>query len=364
MNIPRDKTVDSSLMLLLQGYRFLPSRFQKHQSDIFETRLMLQRVICDRGKDAAEMFYEPDRFTRHGALPPHTVRLLLDKGSVQMQEDEDHRYRKAMFMQLMTREHIEDLLQITSDEWRAGIEEWSRRSEVGLLDEVELLLCRAACAWAGVPLDEHAARTHTSEFSAMVTGARGVGPRTWKALFLRQRTERWVQGVIREIREGKRQPPESSAAYVIATPRDLSGELLPVEVAAVELINIFRPTVAVARFIAFAAHALYHYPESRRYIDSAIDAEAELFVQEVRRFYPFFPFIGGRVREPFDWHGHHLESGTWVMLDVYGTDRDQRLWTNPGAFQPERFRDWDGSAFNFIPQGGGNHFTTHRCAGE
>lgn len=212
MDIPRDETADRALMLLLQGYRFLPSRFLGHRSDIFETRLMLQRVICVRGKDAAEMFYQPGRFTRQGALPPQTLRLLQDTGSVAMQNGKAHRHRKAMFMQLMTRERIEDLLRITSDEWRSRIEEWSTRSDIVLLDEVELLLCRAVCAWAGVPLNEHEVQTRTSKFSAMITGAGGVGPTTWKALFLRQRTERWVRSVIREIREGKREPPESSAA--------------------------------------------------------------------------------------------------------------------------------------------------------
>lgn len=27
-------------------------------------------------------------------------------------------------------------------------------------------------------------------------------------------------------------------------------------------------------------------------------------------------------------------------------------------------REWNGSAFNFIPQGAGDHDVTHRCAGE
>lgn len=31
---------------------------------------------------------------------------------------------------------------------------------------------------------------------------------------------------------------------------------------------------------------------------------------------------------------------------------------------PQRFRGWDGDAFSFIPQGGGDHHTGHRCAGE
>lgn len=33
-------------------------------------------------------------------------------------------------------------------------------------------------------------------------------------------------------------------------------------------------------------------------------------------------------------------------------------------FRPERFRHWDGSPFNFIPQGGGEHYVNHRGPGE
>lgn len=154
MTLPGDSALDRSVMLLLQGYQFLPNRFGKHQSDIFETRLMLRRAVCVRGEGAAEMFYQPGRFTQHGALPPQTLRLLLDKGSVQMQEGDDHRHRKAMFMQLMTPERIDELLRITGDEWQLRAREWSTRGEIVLFDEVEQLLCRAVCAWAGVPLSE------------------------------------------------------------------------------------------------------------------------------------------------------------------------------------------------------------------
>jgi fatty-acid peroxygenase len=36
----------------------------------------------------------------------------------------------------------------------------------------------------------------------------------------------------------------------------------------------------------------------------------------------------------------------------------------PGSVQAERFREWDGSAFDLIPQGGGDRHEGHRCAGE
>ena len=89
-----------------------------------------------------------------------------------------------------------------------------------------------------------------------------------------------------------------------------------------------------------------------------------MFVQEVRRFYPFFPLVGGRVMEPFEWRGHRFGRNDWVLLDLYGTNHDPRTWKDPGRFDPERFVGWDGSPFNFIPQGGGDFGRDHRCAGE
>jgi fatty-acid peroxygenase len=32
-------------------------------------------------------------------------------------------------------------------------------------------------------------------------------------------------------------------------------------------------------------------------------------VQEVRRFYPFFPFVSGRVLTEFAWRGHRFARG-------------------------------------------------------
>jgi fatty-acid peroxygenase len=53
------------------------------------------------GEDAARMFYTPDRFTRVGAMPIITAKLLQDFGSVQMLDGAPFRHRKSMFMTLV-----------------------------------------------------------------------------------------------------------------------------------------------------------------------------------------------------------------------------------------------------------------------
>ena len=364
MQIPRDDSFDSSLALLREGYGFVSNRCGRYGTDVFQTRLMLRRAFCARGEDAARMFYHPDRFTRHRALPPMTLRLLPDFGSAVLLDGEAHRWRKQLLLSLMTRAAIQRLVELVSARWHARIGEWETRERVVLLQEAQEILCGAVYEWAGIPLAEAQVPQRTRELAAMTEGAGAVGPRALRGLILRARAERWIRRIVRRVRAGALTPAPGSPLEALAWHRDLQGALLSEEVATVEMINLLRPTVSIAWFVTFAAVALHEHPESARTIASGDEDYLEWFVHEVRRFYPLFPLVAGRARSPFDWRGHRFERGTWVILDLYGTNHDPGTWATPERFQPERFRDWNGSAFNFIPQGAGDHALTHRCAGE
>ncbi|MFW5640009.1 MAG: cytochrome P450 [Thermodesulfobacteriota bacterium] len=362
--IPQEDTWDSTPAFFSEGYRFISNRCARMNTDVFDTRIMFKKATCVTGEDAARMFYHPDRFTRQGAIPPTTVKLLQDKGSVQTLSGNLHRHRKKMFMSLMSTESIQRLVRITEAEWHQKLKKWEGMDRVVLHPEVQEILTRSVCRWAGIPLSDSDAKKRTHEFAAMIEGAGTVGPRNWLGLVLRARSERWGRGFIRGVRKQKVKVLEGSAADVTAWYRNPEGDLLDDKVAAVELINFLRPTVAVARYIAFAALALHQHPDWRRKLQSGADDDLEMFAQEVRRFYPYFPAVAGRVQIPFTWRGRGFKKGDWIMLDLYGTNRDPRSWKAPDTFDPERFRKWDESPFNFIPQGAGNHDDTHRCPGE
>ncbi len=363
-SIPRASGIDNSIPLLREGYTFISNRCDALDTDIFRTRLMGRRVTCVRGASAAEMFYHPDRFTRRRALPPTTIALLQDFGSVMLLDGDAHRHRKAMFMDMMTPDRLERLTAIADEEWRAGLARWQRRPSIVLFDEARDLLCRTVCRWAGAPLSERDARARSRELGSLVDGAGSPGPRNWWGQLQRRRVERWAQAVITQARAGEIHAPEDSAVSRISQHRTLDGKLLDVDTAAVELINILRPIVAVTRYLVFEAVAMHEHPEAREFVRSGSAAEVESFVHEVRRFYPFFPFIGGRARQPIEWEGHRFKEGDWVILDLYGTLHEARLWKDPQVFRPERFIDWQESPYTLIPQGGGDHHTTHRCPGE
>ncbi|GJE03779.1 cytochrome P450 [Methylobacterium isbiliense] len=362
--IPRDRAPDSTLALLREGYAFIPGRCRAYGSDLFATRLMLTRAICMTGAEAAARFYEPDRFTRRHALPRASFALIQDQGSVMVLDGEAHRWRKAMFLSLMAPAALERLAEATARHWRARARAWAAQERVVLLDEAHVPLTAAVCEWAGLPLTAAEAEARAREFLAMIDGTGSVGPRNWRGHRLRARTERWAREAIAHVREGRREAPPGSAVHVIAHHRDPEGRPLDLTVAGVELINVLRPTVANARYLVFAAHALHLHPETRETLRAGDEADLTHFVHEVRRFYPFIPFIGGRVLAPFEFQGHRFARNDWVLMDLYGTNRDPRLWEAPERFRPERFRAWSGDPNTLIPQGGGAHETGHRCPGE
>ena len=229
---------------------------------------------------------------------------------------------------------------------------------------VEGLLCRAVCKWVGIHLSDYEAEQRTGELSAMIDGAGAIGPRNWKGLALRRRTERWAHRLIDDIRHAPLARQERSPLETIALFRDRSGQVLPTEVAAVELLNILRPTVAVARFITFAALALHNHPEYRDKLREGGEPWRQMFTMEVRRFYPFFPLVAGIALETFDWQGFRIKKGTWVMLDMHGINHDRRTWGDPYEFRPERFENWPGNPNAPVPQGAGDFASGHRCPGE
>lgn len=362
--IPRDNLPESSLALLRDGYEFISKRCERLNSDVFQARLLLRKTICMRGEEAARLFYDERKVRRRGGAPWPLLKVLFGEGGVQGLDDEAHRHRKAMFMSLMSPESIERLARISEENWRVALARWQGMEQVVLFDEVRGILCRSVCAWAGVPLKESEADERTNELGSLIDDSGAFGPAHFRGRLARKRVEQWIGGLVEDVRAGRLLPAEESALRTIALHRGLQGDLLDTRVAAVEVINVLRPTVAVARFVTFAALALHEHPRWRQRISREDGQDLEPFVQEVRRFYPFFPFVAGRVRKPFEWRGCHFPQGVRIILDLYGTNHDSRIWEQPDAFRPERFRGWGGNAFSFIPQGGGNHHAGHRCPGE
>ncbi|WP_407270291.1 cytochrome P450 [Radiobacillus sp. PE A8.2] len=363
-NIPHDKSLDNSTALLKEGYLFINNRADRYKSDIFQARLLGQQVICMKGIEAAKVFYDTNRFERKGAAPKRVQKTLFGQNAIQSMDGVAHLHRKLLFMSLLTPAHQQQLATLTRTQLEVAAEQWETADKVVLFEEMKNILCSVVCLWAGVPLSETEVTERADDFISMIYAFGAIGPKHWKGRSARNRAENWIKGVIVDVRSGKLSAAQGTALYEMAFYEKPDGSRLNHQMAAVELINVLRPIVANATLITFAALALHEYTKQKEKLASGNSDYMEMFIHEVRRYYPFGPFVGARVKDTFTWNDCQFTKGMLVLLDIYGTNHDSRIWNNPSHFNPSRFTDWKGSLFDFIPHGGGDPAKGHRCPGE
>ncbi|MDQ0364085.1 cytochrome P450 [Catenuloplanes indicus] len=341
-------------MMLLEGYSWLPGLGRTP----VPTRLFGLRATALRGPDAVRFFYDERHVRRHGALPEPVRGTLTGKGAVHTLDGDAHRARKAMFLALLKEPaQVKRLADELDAAWDAASARWPGRRVI-LFEESGRILADAVCRWAGVPLAPGTLPAVAADLQAMVDGFATGGPRHWRARRARGRQERHAEKLITGVRDGSVTVPPGSACEVVARQPSLSPRT-----AAVELLNIIRPTVAVSWFAAFMGHALWRYPEQRAALRDGGDDYARAFAHEVRRFYPFAPFVGGKAVRDLSYGGVRIPRGSMVLLDIFGQHHDQLLWPEPYRFAPQRFLEREPGRDDLIPQGGGDP-ELHRCPGE
>lgn len=322
------------------------------------------RPLVVRGREGVELFYETDRVQRRAAAPGHLTRTIYGEDSVHTLDDDAHRHRKQLFLEATAPGLVPDLANRVSAGWNRELDLWVRRGTGTVLPAAVRVFGAAVQEWAGAGDSPAVMDQRSRDLGQIVDGFATPSLAWFRARRARRRANAWAIEVISDVRQGRRRPGESTASSLMANARDLDGELLPLQTAAVELLNVLRPTVAVAYFAAFAALELEANPDLADRCATGDPVAVERFCQEVRRMSPFVPFLAGRSRCPFSWHGHHVRQGDRLLLDIYGTDTDPEAWVDATTFDPDRFRTDAADRADFIPQGGGRPENGHRCPGE
>ncbi len=339
--------MDNTLPLLAEGYAWLPDR--RRRTPTVRTRLLGRRAWCIGGVGAARYFYDEANIRRHGALPEPVLSTLFGHDAVHTLDGEEHRSRKEIFLSVMGPAGVAELTERVVDVWDETVRSWRPGQPVVLFDEASRVLTAAVCDWAGIRVAPADLPSLAADLIAMVDGFATAGPRHVKARIARRRREKWLA----QLAEG----PHGAVVDVVAK------HIEDPHVRAVELLNVIRPTAALSWFVAFAAHALHRWPEHRESL-AAGGEFAVAFAHEVRRFYPFVPFLGGLAARNLDWMGEQIPEGSMVLLDIYGHNHEPELFPEPYTFSPGRFLDREIGPFELVPQGAGWADEGHRCPGE
>jgi len=353
---------DLALRLAVDRYGALARlRAANGGSDWYRTRMLGRPALVVRGEDGVRAFYDTALVRRRGAVPAPVRLTLFGPGAVHGLDDEQHARRKHLFLRMVDISTVARLTEEVVERLDEAVEGWTSRGTVRLFDELVDIYGSAVLAWSGTGTVGQEASVVSRDLATIVDGFGVSGAAYPRAIAARLRAERWALTVMRDLRAGRRTAPQGSAAGILAA---VPRRELPQLAAATELLNVVRPTVAVAYFGAYAAHALDRRPDWRAPLAAGSRAHLRAFELEIRRWYPFVPLLTGRLRQAYQWAGQEFPPRAWIVLDVLGTNRDPRLWERPDEFLPERFLHREPTEHDYVPQGGGHPGSGHRCPGE
>lgn len=368
---------DSTLDFLTHGYLFvdrLRDRDGTTKDGTTPIRVFGREGAVVSGIKGLRLFYDDSAVRRHGAMPAPISDALFGKGSAHGLDGEEHRHRKELLVRLAFDDaQVDRLMPLIERQWVRYREHWTSDGVGNVYETANRVYGVAAMQWAGIPVDDRAGEQWADRLAQIVNAFGPASPGYLLARLNRLRCDAWAKDLIIRQRAGELHAPEGTALAELAAFRGLDGELLDPQTAGVELQNLIRPTIAVARFAAFAGHALYHHPQWRTRLwaevqerGTVVDGpEATAFAQEVRRFYPFVPVLPATVTRDVEFDGVQLSSDDTVFIDIRRTLTDPEAWDHGDVFDPERFLE-PGTADreDFVPHGGGDVATGHRCPGE
>ncbi|UMG93663.1 hypothetical protein [Nocardioides sp. TF02-7] len=353
---------DLAWRLLRDGYRALDRERRRHDGrDAFATRMLARRTVVVRGEEGARLFYDEAVVARTRAVPPPLAWLLFGRGAVHGLDGAAHRERKRLFLEVLTPERTEPLVAAVRARLQDRVPSWKHGTPV--FDELVEVYGGAVLSWAGIRLDDVEAARVSHRLAEIVDGFGFAGvayARGWRSRLV---ANRWARRLVREVREGSSIVQRDRPLGMIAARADLDDRT-----AAVELLNVLRPTVAVAWPATLATAQLLRSPEPATVTS---DELLRPYVHECRRLQPFAP----RTDRPGPPHRDRRRSGAAPGRPDRARRRRHphrpahlvarpRRPPPPSAFEPRRFADGEPSPYALVPQGGGDPATGHRCPGE
>ena len=362
-------------------FRFIEERLARH-GRIFRTHVLGRKTAIVAGPEAVGKFIDANIIMREGAMPPH-VQELFGGRSLPLLDGEVHSVRKKLVNQAFNRAAISAYVPIIQQTVEGYVRKWPQAGEMRLLDELKRLSIEVICTTVmGMAPGSEMDRLR-EDYGILTSGFASLpinipGTRYHKAL---QARDRILDVLKRLVRERRQTPTDDGLSRMLGAAVTSSAELSDHD-AALELHHI-----VIAGFIVFAelgsiVQQLTAHPDVRAKLTDEIASLAPSgpvtleslmampyllqVVNEVKRLTPIVAAVFGKTKKPLEFDGVTVPPGWMVIWAVTPSHVAQSSYTNPTAFDPDRFSPERAEdkrhEHAFAPQGAGPA-TGHRCPG-
>ncbi|MEL6868563.1 MAG: cytochrome P450 [Pseudomonadota bacterium] len=366
---------------LLRNPRGLRARMHDTYGPVFKTRVLGQWTVNLNGVDALQMVMQ-DREHNFSSEQgwDHTIGKLFKRGLMLLDFDE-HRYHRRILQTAFKSDALAHYLDSMQQVARQSFATWSEQSTLRVYPAIkQLALDNAAVAFLGIELDARADSLNQA-FIDTVTASLAVvrwpipGLAYQRGLKGRALLHEFFASQIAE----RRTKDASDMFTLLCQASNDDGEAFSDE----DIINhmIFLLMAAhdtVTSSLTIAIHGLAAHPQWQERLraenaavgDGPLDfAQLDQLEQtgwlfnEALRLWGPVPLLPRRALRAFQFADVEIPANTQIAISPDSAHYDASVWSNPTAFDPERFSparaEHKQHAFAFCPYGGG----AHKCIG-
>ena len=339
---------------------------------------LVERILVD----------DRDRF-RKASLSRDDLGDLIGDGLVlsegELWERQRERIEPALYM-----DRIAEYADTMAAEVRAAADAWTGNSTVNIEDEMKSLTLRIlVTSMFGSEIDYEGRGVRETVRDLQEPGRPVKQPisRTvprWVPIPMWRRYReaiREMESLIDEIVDARREEGPGKHDDLLGkllTATDDDGEGMSEELLRDELMTfLFAGHETTATALTFTWFLLARHPDVERRLvaeledvleeDHATFADlprleyTERVLREAMRLYPPVPSVPRETAEPVTLGGYSIPEAATVAPMQWTIHRDERFWSDPLAFRPDRFvEEGDRPRFAYFPFGGGQR----RCIGQ
>lgn len=331
---------DHTIDFLREGYFYFSKRMNEYHEDAVRSRIFGRKLVMLRGDEASDLVMDPVKFKVEKSVSELSPGLLSKENDVLYLADMDYYHKKEWFEQAFIAEKREELESIIRQRWQERIESWKTNPSINFATEMEEMWVIAVCNWLGIPIRANNLKKRTTDIQEFVQLFSKYGLNRWKRNQAKNRIEKWLVFLVRQLRAGGIHVDEDKLLYKLSWYEDESGRILPIKTVVEELLLLIRTFVTSSRWVVFSQLVLIVNPALKERLQMDQNY-VNCFIHEVLRYYSIVPFSAAKTQQQFFWKDMFFDKNQLVLFDIYGTNHHPDKWSQPELFQPDRFLDAD-----------------------
>ena len=372
--------IGDTFSFILQPFDVLHKHYQQY-GPVFKASLTFQKFVVALGPEFIQQLMLDSKQTFSARMGYEAPLGDFFAGGLLMKDFDEHKFHRRIMQTAFKIDAMRTYVDQMQPIIHKQTSQWQRQGDFSFYPNIKtLLLDVGAKVFLGLDMEGAETRTLNQSFLDMNEGVLSLIRKDWPGLLYRKgmNGRRDLEKFFFELVPERRGASGSDMATFFANEKTEDGAYFSDKVVGEHLIFLLlaahdTTTSALTMAAYYLAHDQQWQNRLREELQALGKTELEYddlghnvpdldhCFKEVLRMNPPVPMLMRRTVKEVEVGGYQLAPHTMVQISPLYTHRMEQWWTNPHAFDPDRFAREEHKQHSFLwaPFGGG----AHKCIG-